>query len=127
MTESVTFGSGAYTFGSLDVVSEKDIRLESDTDISAESISLEAGFLAFQPQAALDEAMGRLVFDGTGGRLSELAARILTLRAGPTFQVTNPDADGDGVGDPIDDAFLAEIDLPASPRSASLPEVDPRT
>ena len=111
VTESVTFGSGAYTFGSLDVVSEKDIRLESDTDISAESISLEAGFLAFQPQAALDEAMGRLVFDGAGGRLSEIAARTVTLRAGPTFQVTNPDADGDGEGDPIDDAFRAEIDL----------------
>lgn len=111
VTGNVTFGTGTYTFGSLDVVSALDITLESDTDITAESISLEAGFLAFQPLVAIDEAMGRLVFDGTGGRLSELAARTITLRAGPTFRVTNPDADGDGEGDPIPDGLLSEMIL----------------
>lgn len=109
--ERVTFGTGAYTFGRLEVVGAGDIDLEADTDITADSISLEAGFLGFLPAVAIEEPMGRLTFETSGAAESELAARTITLRAGPTFRVTNPDADGDGEGDLLDDADLAVIDL----------------
>jgi len=107
------FESGAYTFGDLTVLTEGDITLD-DADITADLLQLEAGLLLDQPFVAIDgvgdNVMGQLVFDDSTGN-SDLTANTLILRAGPTFRVTNPDTDGDGLGEDLDPAAQAAIDF----------------
>jgi len=107
------FESGAYTLGDLTVLTEGDITLD-DADITADLLQLEAGLLLNQPFVAIDgvgdNVMGQLVFDGATGN-SDLTANSLILRAGPTFRVTNPDTDGDRLGEPLDPAAQAAIDF----------------
>jgi len=107
------FESGAYTLGDLTVLTEGDITLD-DTDITADLLQLEAGLLLNQPSVAIngvgDNVMGQLVFDGTAGN-SDLTANTLILRAGPTFRVTNPDTDGDRLGEPLAPTAQAVIDF----------------
>ncbi|MEM9174088.1 MAG: hypothetical protein AAGC67_02550 [Myxococcota bacterium] len=106
----VRFETGAYTFGQVGVVAEGDVTLAADTDIDADSIRLEAGFLDRQPFDEIDAAnpMGNLIFEGLAQ--SDLRAREIVLRAGPTFRVTNRDFDGDGQEDRITEG-LADIDF----------------
>ncbi|MCR9095554.1 MAG: hypothetical protein NXI30_15135 [bacterium] len=121
--DEVFLETGAYEFGSVSIFTEGSIVLRPDTDIDAESIVLEAGFLEQQPFDEINDEnpMGDLIFETSGAAASELTARRIALRAGnlrdgPPFRVTNRDFDGDGERDPLVDEtpaddFRAEIDF----------------
>lgn len=106
VTGDVFVASGDYVFGNLQVFSAGDITLESDSDLVGDRLQLQAGLLLDNPSTAVSD-MGDLIFEGAG--LSSLTANTLILRAGPTFRVTNPDSDGDGIREAIG-AAAAGID-----------------
>ncbi|MAG31092.1 MAG: hypothetical protein CL908_09410 [Deltaproteobacteria bacterium] len=113
-TTALTFLTGDYSVDDLFATTNASILIANGVSITAtDSITLEAGTLSANGRQVVTES-GNLVFGEGPGPITPtitLQADSVLLSAGPTFEVTDPDSDGDDERDPIADAIASKIDF----------------
>lgn len=102
---------GLFELESLSAVTADSIVVAAGTQIEAnEEILLAAGSTDAQLPDVETPDLPRLIFEDGPGTTSLTANRI-TLEAGGTTALSNPDEDGDGQRETIDDGLLPAIDF----------------
>jgi len=102
---------GLFQLESLSSATTDSIVVADGTQIEAnEEIRLAAGSTDATLPDVETTVFGRLIFEDGPGTTSLTANRI-TLRAGGTIALSNPDADRDGERETIDDGLLPAIDF----------------
>ncbi|MFO0689025.1 MAG: hypothetical protein U0900_09970 [Myxococcota bacterium] len=104
---------GLFRLEGIDARTEQSIVVRAGTRLVAtDTISLQAGQID-QPKDAVTAPLGSIRFSGShgDGQVTRLEANKISLLAGPSFALTNPDANRDGKRDDIDPANLPKLDL----------------
>ncbi len=119
-------GDGAYFFDDLIAFAREEIRIGAGADLTASGrdgeIRLEAGVLLEDPSETIDESnpLFDLVFESTGVAETDLRANVITLTAGPSFELRNADADGDGEADELAPDVEGESAVDRATRRATI-------
>ncbi len=102
---------GLFELESLSAITADSIIVADGTQIEAnEEIRLAAGSTDATLPDVETTVFGRLIFEDGPGTTS-LTANQISLNAGGSVALSNPDADGDGARETIDDGLLPAIDF----------------
>ncbi len=109
---AITLTSGNYLLESLTARTPDSIVVQDGTSIQAnKTLALSAALVGVRPDELTTEEFGSIRFEAGSGGTTTLAANQIELTSGPSFSLTDPDADNDDERDDIDPALLPNIDL----------------
>lgn len=116
---AITFAPGAgaipglFLLDGVTAATPDSILVRAGTQLVArDSIALTAGVVGL-PTEKVTAALGAIHFEGNhgDGQLTRLEANTISLTAGPTITLTDPDDDRDGVRENVPNPLLPKLDL----------------